>query len=545
MKLPGNRPDDKSVPYQQKDDIEIQPYTGVWGVNEAVHLLKRSMFGSAVKDVKTFEQTTLQHAVHELLHNTEEISSYPINDYNTDTYTDPEVPAGKTWVNAPYNEGADFLRIYSFKKWQIGQFINQQRSVQLKMMFFWHNHFATHINDLGRAKMCYNHHQLLREHALGNIKSLTRYMLTDCTMLRYLNGESNTKVAPNENYGRELQELFCIGKGWQQGYTENDVKQAARVLTGWKLDYKTNSTYFDRRDHDNGDKTFSSFYNNTVIKGDASANGGNTELSALMDMIFNTEECALFLCRKIYRWFVYYKIDAQTESEVITPLAHILRKHNYEVKPVLTALFTSNHFYDVKVCGSQIKSPFDYCIGFVREFNLAFPPAENYKTTYKLWESLHYFTKLLNQEYGDPPNVSGWPAYYQVPSFYQLWINAATYPKRMEYATALADYGFQRFGFVLKADLIQFAKNTSDPADPDALINDSLAILFRVSISETSKKKLKKDILLNGFTQNIYWQNAWNNYIAAPHDAVKKSVVETRLKNLYHYLVNAPEFQLA
>ena len=131
-------------------------------------------------------------------------------------------------------------------------------------------------------------------------------------MLIYLNGDKNAKTAPDENYARELQELFTLGKGPGSKYTEADVKAAARVLTGWRVERFGVTSYFDATRHETGDKVFSSFYNDTTIKGKSSAAGAN-ETDELVDMIFQQNEVAMYLCRKLYRYFVYYDIDTTTE----------------------------------------------------------------------------------------------------------------------------------------------------------------------------------------------------------------------------------------
>ena len=142
-------------------------------------------------------------------------------------------------------------------------------------------------------------------------------------MLIHLNGFLNSKQAPDENYAREFQELFTIGVGNDSHYTENDVIAAARVLTGWRIQDNTLNVYMDSSEHDTASKTFSSFYNNTVIAG---SSDGMQELNAFVDMIFSTDEAAKFFCRKIYKWFVYYDIDDDTETNVITPLADYFKE---------------------------------------------------------------------------------------------------------------------------------------------------------------------------------------------------------------------------
>jgi uncharacterized protein (DUF1800 family) len=189
-------------------------------------------------------------------------------------------------------------------------------------------------------------------------------------MLYYLNGRLNTKRAPDENYARELQELFTLGKGSGSKYTEDDVKQTARVLTGFTINPTTSpfSTSFVSANHDTGDKTFSSFYGNTVIKGRTGINAGMDELKDLLDMIFNVEEVSKFICRRLYKYFVYYELDSTIETNVIEPLAKVFRDNGYEIKPVLKTLFESEHFYDVWNRGAMIKDPLSHTVGYLRQW---------------------------------------------------------------------------------------------------------------------------------------------------------------------------------
>jgi hypothetical protein len=521
---------------------DLSPYRGAFGTKEIVHLLKRTMFSAKKSDADHFKNKPLSQVIDELLHPVEFSQPLPVNDF------DPVglyVPFGATWVGASYNNAEDdSYRIGSFRKWTMGVFINQDRSIREKMLLFWHNHFATQT-DIGRCNLVWNHHQLLRTECLGNVKDLTRRITLDPHMLRYLNGEENTRLAPNENYARELQELFCIGKGPDAKFTESDVKKAAKVLTGWKVDLDKNTSYFKEDDHDSSDKSFSSFYGNAVIKGQSGPLAGERELSDLLDMIFSNRETAVFICRKLYRWFVYYNIDDVIEKNVINPLANLLVNNNFEIKPVLAALLGSNHFFDTANIGAQVKSPLDFCIGMQREFNIPYVLDKNPSINYSMLLFLVEYCSMMGQVYADPPNVSGWPAYYQVPSFYELWINTSTYPKRNEFSSTLIDYGYNREGRFFSADVIAFAQALPDPGNADLLISDSLDLLYSIPVSADSKNKLKKEALLSGQTQDHYWTDAWNDHIAEPSNPVLRSIVESRLKNLYRYIVNSPEYQLA
>jgi hypothetical protein len=520
----------------------LTPYNDKWTSHEIVHLLKRTMFGAKKADVDHFKNKTLPQTVDELLTPGAFTFPLPVNDY--DSLNLRGVMPGKTWLNAPYSKEDDGLRLVSFVKWSMGAFIHQDRSIREKMLLFWHNHFATQ-GTIGRCMLVWNHHALLRENGLSNFKELTKNITLDGHMLRYLNGEENTKLAPNENYARELQELFCIGKGPDAKFTEDDVKQAAKVLTGWKVDLDNNKSYFKEDDHNSSDKTFSAFYHNKIIKGRKGPQAGMDELNELLDMLFDNEETALFICRKLYRWFVYYVIDENIEKNIIAPLAKTLRKNNYEIKPVLKQLFTSTHFFDEAIAGAQVKSPVDFIVGLQREFNVEYAKFENYPVNYSMWLMLLESSGLMGQSYAEPPNVSGWPAYYQSPGYYELWINTSTYPARNEYSSTMVNYGYNREGRFFLIDVVAFANSFTHPADPDALINDSLELLYRVPVSIESKKILKKNILLSGQEQDHYWTDAWNDHINDPGNNTKKAVVEIRLKNLYHYIVTSPEYQLA
>jgi len=162
-----------------------------------------------------------------------------------------------------------------------------------------------------------------------------------------------------------------------------------------------------------------------------------------------------------------------------------------------------------------------------------------------MWDFIMNQSSIINQEFGDPPNVSGWPSYYQAPQFYELWINSDTLPKRERFTDTLIENGYTRNGKTLKIDPIAFAKKLSNAGDPNVLIDDSLAILYRVPLSDTSKATIKTNILLSGQAQDYYWTNAWNAYLANPSDMAAFQTVYNRLRDLYKYLMNLAEYQLA
>jgi uncharacterized protein (DUF1800 family) len=394
----------------------------------------------------------------------------------------------------------------------------------------------------------YKHHNLFRQNVLGNFRQLVKAVTIDPAMLTYLNGYLNTAAAPDENYSRELQELFSIGKdpaNNQNPFTESDVITAAKVLTGWRINRNTFVSYFDPTRHDTTNKQFSSFYNNTIIAGRTGAAGAN-ETDDLLNMIFLKNHVSEFIVRKLYRWFVYYTIDAAAEANVIQPLATIFRSNNYDIKPVLTTLLKSEHFFDVLNQGCHIKSPVDHVVSCMREFGVVFPdPVSLYADAYGMWNYIFNWAATMNQNLGDPPSVSGWPSYYQTPAFYELWINSDTLPKRNRFTDTMINTGYSRNGRRIIINAVAFTQTLPNPGDPNALIDDALAILYRMDLSASTRHSIKQQILLTNQTQDYYWNNAWTAYIADPSNQSNFNVVNTRLKSLYQYLMNLPEYQLA
>jgi uncharacterized protein (DUF1800 family) len=363
-------------------------------------------------------------------------------------------------------------------------------------------------------------------------------------MLVYLNGQNNNKTAPDENYAREIQELFVIGKGKGAGFNEADVKAAARVLTGWRNNAAEIKSFFDANRHDSNDKQFSEFYKSKKIIGRTGADAGAVELGEMIDMLFETDEVALYLCRRLYVWFIHYQITPEIEEAIIVPLAQIFRENNYEVKPVLQVLLSSQHFFDSMNRGCQIKSPVDMLIGMLREMEVKFPADGQYTNQYGLWNQLVNYLSNMQQNIGDPPDVSGWKAYYQEPGYYKFWINTDTLPKRIQYLDTLVAVGFTFGGFKMVVDGVSWIKLFPKPADPNSLIEALCVHLLGVDLSASHKAQLKTDFLLAGQSQDYYWTDAWELFLSTPSNMANTKHVSTAVTNLVKYLVDLPEYQL-
>jgi uncharacterized protein (DUF1800 family) len=553
----------------------LTPYAGAFGREQIIHLLKRTMFGAKRADVDFFVGKTLAQTMDVLMTAAPTPTPplrYAVEDARcaTDaTYCDT-VAVGATWVDAVENGNLNGTRAASLKSWWVGQMLNQTRSIHEKMIVFWHNHFATEIVDTS-AIMGYWIHDLFRRNALGNFKTIVKEVTFDASMMRYLNGYLNRKAAPDENYGRELQELFTLGKGPNSKYTEEDVKAAARLLTGWThtnnaagrpgqvqdpvtLKYKWGSM-FVATNHDTANKQFSAFYGNKLITGSPSANteaNALREFNEMLDMIFATPEVALFISRKLYRFFVYYEIDATIETEVIAPMADLIRSNNYDILPALKALLSSQHFFDVAQKACVIKSPMDFVIGTLREFNVEFPtivtPSTDTIIVHNTWAYMVARAAEQGQNIGDPPNVAGWAAYYQEPLYHETWINTDTFPKRLRVTDSLlTTAGLVFSGKKVWIDTVKYTDGfgTAIASDPNLLIDAVLELHYRVPPTAAMRAYLKTTILLGGQASDHYWTDAWTAYKAAPTNAAALSLVTTRLQAFYKFLIQNPEYQLS
>lgn len=522
--------------------MPLTKYTGTFDRLQLTHLLKRSMFGAHLQDIKTLYGKSLGEVL-DILLLTAPIPAPPINNYNSATYTDPIVAANQTWVKAPYGDGTvNSYRLESFRGWWMGLLINQQASIQEKMVLFWHNHFAVQANNVQDARYMYKYVETLQKYALGNFKKLVKEITLDPAMLKYLNGYLNTKTAPDENYGRELQELFTMGKGPNSKYSEDDVKAASKVLTGYRIDGVKIESSLDTTKHDTTNKQFSAFYNNAVITGKTGVDGAK-ELDEMIDMLLLQNEVALYICRRLYRFFVYYEITPQTEQEIIVPLAATFKNANFEIKPVLLELLGSDHFFKDVNKSCYIKTPLDLTVGICREFNIVFPDQTDTTNQYFMWQYLKGQGANLQLNLGDPPNVAGWAAFYQVPQYYELWINSDTLPKRNQFSDMMVGNGYTRNGKKIVIDPIAYVSKFSKPEDPNILIAEVLGHLYTIQSSINLKNQLKS-ILLSNQAQDYYWTNAWLDYKTDPTNITKKNIVTTRLLSMLKYIMNLSEFQL-
>ena len=259
-----------------------------------------------------------------------------------------------------------------------------------------------------------------------------------------------------------------------------------------------------------------------------------------------------YICRRLYRFFVYYDIDTNIEANVITPLAQIFVTNNWNILPVLDSLFKSQHFYDMANRGAYIKSPFDLVIGSLRTFNVNtnVVDASNFNAQYSLWDNVNSgFLLPMEQSMGAIPNVSGWNAFYQQPSFHEYWINSTTTQKRFSFLTSIFN-GYNRTynGLIIRVevDVITWVKQFPEGtcSNPDALVDQCVKYLLPIDLSATVKNTLKVQNLLSNQSDNVYWTSAWINYISNPANTTYTNTVKTRLRSLLLTITQLAEYQL-
>lgn len=522
----------------------ITPYSGPWDRTRAAHLIRRTMFGVTPDDIDRALSGTPEQAVDALLG-----QSTPPPEPQAYLKTG-SVEAGQPWSSAAYDANQDGLRTAFLQTWWIDLMIQQGFSMREKMTLFWANHFSTSHLQVKDARYSHALNALLRSMAFGNVKELVRAVTLDPSMLRYLSGNTNTKSAPNENYGRELQELFTIGKGPEVApgdythYTEEDVKAAARVLTGWSDVQSNISTKFTSNAHDTSDKQFSARYGNAIIRGGIGESGARRELDDLLTMIFAQEATSLYLVRKLYRFFVDYVITPETERDVIAPLATMLRDSAWEVRPVLKALLTSDHFFATERIGCMIKMPADLVIGLIRLTRPKdlFPSDVRFK--HWAYRTLRRTMATMQMDLFNAPNVAGWPAYYQEPAYHEIWINADTLQKRVKFTNDWA-----KDGYLLDeaydpsyADPFVLAGMVSDPSDLRVLIAAWAFLFFPIALTQQQLDALV-DATIAGVPETV-WTYEWNAMEADPTNEEKRTTVEAKLRTLLKTMLAMAEYQI-
>ncbi len=365
----------------------LDAYPGPLNERSAAHLLRRAGFGGTPDEVRRYAGMSVNGAVESLVRFPAKAEMPPPDD----TFS----PVGELSQYGPRGlrdlpddqrreinrkiKREDNRSFRGLQLWWLNRMLSTQAPLQEKMAFYFHGHFTTAGLRKGiSASMVYNQNALFRSYALGNLRELTRNVSKDPAMLVYLDGASNLAAHPNENYARELMELFTLGV---DNYSENDVRNAARAWTGWRYSRLTEEARFVPAFHDDGVKTFL-------------GRTGNFTGDDIVNIIFEQPQCARFFATSLLGTFVYN----DPEPQLVDAVAQLLRRHDFELQPVMSALLRSNVFYSERAYRALVKSPVEFVVGTYKALGVP-----------QMDAGVLLSLRGMGQELFYPPNVAGWP----------------------------------------------------------------------------------------------------------------------------------------
>lgn len=423
-----------------------------WDRAKAAHLLRRAAFGGPPEQIDALAAGGMPAALAALVDGPAAPVPAPAPDwarprdlaaYREEIRAAMAASAGDTEMaraEIRRNAGARERREQSTQLadlagWWVNRMRDAQDPLEEKMTLFWHGHFATSAQKVRDAYLMWRQNQTFREHARGNFGVLTKAMSRDPAMIHWLDLRESRARHANENFARELMELFTLGEG---NYTEKDVTEAARAFTGYRIDPRDQSFHFAPRDHDFGPKQFLRRF-------------GNFHGDQIIDLILDQPACAQFIARKLWTFFACENAD----PALVDALAATLRAGKYELRPVLHQLFASQEFYSAQAMGTQVKSPVQFVVGTARLLETGLLPER--ATLGAL--------KQLGQTPFAPPSVKGWDGG-------RAWISTSTLLFRYNLAGA-----FLKGGAARPVDLTALAP-TDLRADPPALVRHLSVRLF-------------------------------------------------------------------
>jgi uncharacterized protein (DUF1800 family) len=358
------------------------------GVDDARQLLDRTGFGATPAEIQTFAALSRSQGVDRILDGAVTRANTPIPAWGEEFMSlrglrDLSEEERKAAVRDLFTKGIEL------RSWWYTEMLSTSSPFTERMTLFWHNHFVSSQQKVKSPQMMLWQNELLRRNALGNFGTLLHEIAKDPAMIVYLDSASNRKGQPNENFARELMELFTLGEG---NYSEQDVREAARAFTGWSLDRDTGKFRFYPRLHDDGVKT--------VL-----GRTGNLDGDQVLDILLAQPQTAERIVAKLWREFV----SPNPDPKEVTRLAGVFRSGHYEIKPLMRAMLLSDAFYATHNRGSLVKSPVDLLVGTVREFSVqGLDP-----------RLLVLAGRQLGQDIFGPPNVKGW-------SGGDEWINSSS-----------------------------------------------------------------------------------------------------------------------
>jgi hypothetical protein len=363
--------------------IALQPWTGSWNARTAAHLLRRAGFGTAPDELQRLATQSMNQCVDALMHPAPAASDPP-----------PQVVSLQTLLSqGPMAALDDTMRrerrrsfrkeevagILGLQEWWLNRMLTAPAPLQEKMTLLLHGHFTTAaVQKRVTPALVLAQNQLFRQYAFGNLRELTLQISRDPAMLLYLDNWLSTKAHPNENYARELMELYTLGRG---NYTEDDVRESARAFTGWTIDRRAQRFMVNPATHDDGVKRFL-------------GQAGNFDGSDIVRIIYQQPACSRFWATALINWFVYN----DPEPQLIDDVARLLVKNDFTLAPVLSVLLRSNVFYSERAYRALVKSPVEFVVGTYKMLGSVAIERPALRSLRQMGQVLFY-----------PPNVAGWP----------------------------------------------------------------------------------------------------------------------------------------
>jgi len=502
---------ESNQPIPHYSSTTLAPYQTPLTLEDAYHLLRRLSFGPTFAMAQTLVGKSSTEAVAMLLGDTvPDISTKP---NWIDEVTENPKGADIFTQNSIYGKWSS--QFANFQQWWIERMVKDTFGDVEKLTVFWSGHFTSEFafdESYIPPQQLFRQYLVFHADKLANFQKLVFDITLDGAMLVYLGGNLNSKGKPNENYARELMELYSTGIGQ---YTEGDVQEAARVLTGWKVGMFNDepalngyfAPYFSSALHDQEAKQFMGV---TIPARDNDSNTEylvkNEEVKKLIDILFErrTQAIAKFMARKFYRFFIYS--NPKVESSVIDELATLFITNNFTIKSTLMTFFASEHFFDQANRGIQIKTPLEFVVGLGRQLSVTL----NSPVTQ---------IRNLEQSIMDPPNVAGWDGY-------RTWISTKTYPIRRKFA-------LDTINAMSDQQLLTFAKQFPDYDNAEKLCKHIEAFLLPKEITNERHLRYKTDYLLQ--KQPDY---EWPDMLTGISPAARG------IKALLTVISKAPDFQL-
>jgi uncharacterized protein (DUF1800 family) len=364
-----------------------------WNYDRAAHLLRRAGFGGDYRRIEELARIGPAKAVDQLM--------------GADTNMLGRFEEELARQHFDSGEPIDI------KAWWIYRMMHSPAPLQEKMSLFWHNHFATSLRKVRAPELMLRQNEMFRRYALGDFQKLVLEVSKDPAMIQWLDNNNNLKGKPNENYAREVMELFTLGIGH---YTESDIKEAARAFTGWQMDYS--GFYFNPEQHDFGSKTF--------MGQTGEFNGGD-----IIRIIFQQPACAEYISKKLFEFFAYESPD----EALVRELASLLTRSHFQIRPVVDRILRSQAFFSARAMEAQIKSPVDYVVGTAQAMEIDVD-ARGARMAARA-------VAQMGQNLFEPPSVKGWDGG-------RAWINTATLLNRQNFIKQLTENRSQNLASLRK-----------------------------------------------------------------------------------------------